>query len=304
MKVIAPLTMTDAILTSSNVPETDAPAWRGGTTYAAGAEVIVLATHRVYRSVIAGNIGNNPVTDDGTRWLDLGFTNRWRVFDGKVSALTEQTGSIVYEITPTTFVSGVGFINLGAKIVRVECFDATSTLIYSAEIDRFENSAIIDYYTFFTVDLTREDTSDVIFDDVKGFPGNRLVITMGGVNPLANVTVGQIVLGVAYDLGVALSNTAIGIRDFSSKGRDVFGNAVIVERAFADTVTFQFTLRSDQARRVRAILAGLRATPALYYAGADMSRFGAQAFGFFQDFEIPLDAGGQSFANLKIEGLT
>jgi hypothetical protein len=54
---------------------------------------------------------------------------------------------------------------------------------------------------------------------------------------------------------------------------------------------------------VRNILASLRAYPSLYFVSADAVEFGAQTYGFFQDFEIPLAAGGNSFANLKVEGL-
>ena len=83
----------------------------------------------------------------------------------------------------------------------------------------------------------------------------------------------------------------------------MFGEAIILERSFADTTTFQFHLPTISGRRVRNVLAGLRAYPSLYFASADATNIGAQTYGFFQDFEIPLAAGGNSFANLKVEGL-
>ena len=301
MKVIAPLKINDGIM-ASNVPEDDAPVWAIGTAYAKDAEVI--KGHVIYVATVS-NTGNDPATDDGTNWIEFSATNRWRAFDGKVSNLVTATGSMVYEFTaPTNFISGVGLMNAGAAVVRVEVFDNVDNLIYSKEISRFANTAIVDYWTFYTVDLALEDVPDTIFDDVLGFPDNRIVVTLEGINPSSEVTLGQLVIGKAYDLGTTLDGTGIGFKDFSSKERDQFGNAVILERPFADTINFQFTLRTSDARRVRSVLASLRATPALYYADTSILSYGTQAYGFFQDFELPLSAGGQSFANLKIEGLT
>ena len=301
MKVLKPLGISDANLVSSNVPEDDAPVWLIGTTYAADDEVML--EHRVYRSVLGANTGNDPRTDDGTNWLELGFTNRWRVFDKKIGYLTEQLDTITYEFTFAGFVSGVAFLNVGAASVQVTVEDTVGSTIYDRTINRFTNSAIVDYWTFFTTDMALEDIEDTLFDDVTGYPGNTIKITLSAVNASSNVSVGQILLGPSYGLGTTLTGTAIGIRDFSSKDRDVFGNAIIVERAFADTTTFQFYLPTSDGRRVRNILASLRAYPSLYFVSADAVQFGAQTYGFFQDFEIPLDAGGNSFANLKVEGL-
>lgn len=49
MKLIQPTTVTDAILTSSNVPETDYAAWVNSTSYTIGQKVIVVATHKNMR---------------------------------------------------------------------------------------------------------------------------------------------------------------------------------------------------------------------------------------------------------------
>ena len=75
MKVIPPVDITDALLVGSTVPELDATAtgdglgatiWAPGTTYAAGARVVRLQTHRVYESVDNGNLGNVPENTLGT----------------------------------------------------------------------------------------------------------------------------------------------------------------------------------------------------------------------------------------------
>ena len=44
MFVLAPIPITDAVLTASNLPETDYAAWSSGTAYSTGALVIVTST--------------------------------------------------------------------------------------------------------------------------------------------------------------------------------------------------------------------------------------------------------------------
>lgn len=303
MRVIAPITITDTALAASSIPEDDGPEWAAGTTYAKNYVVKVTSLHRAYRSVGAGNVGNNPTVDDGTNWLDLGATNRWRVFDSKLNNLTTGVGSITYEIVPDKMVSAVGLLNIGANYITVETKDGAGNTLFRASLDRFSDVSIFDYWTFFTVDISGDDVTDIIFDNVIGYPGNSIFITLEGTTPLAGVSIGQIVLGQRYVLGNTRSGTTIGIKDFSSKDRDQFGNAIIVERAFADTVNFQFVLKTEDARRVKMVLASLRATPALYFADASLARYGSQVFGFFQDFDIPLDSAGVCFATLKVEGL-
>ena len=60
--VVSPLTITDAMLTTSNVAETDYSAWSSGATYALDDRVILTSTHKVYQSLQAGNTNKDPLT--------------------------------------------------------------------------------------------------------------------------------------------------------------------------------------------------------------------------------------------------
>ena len=122
MKCFEPMIVTDALFVSSNVPETDHAAWAIATPYIAGNRVIVIATHSVYEAVGA-TTGDDPTTDDGTNWVRVGPTNRWRAFDGNENSLTTNSTTIEYVIEITDgvtdgfeggFVDGVGFFGLNA----------------------------------------------------------------------------------------------------------------------------------------------------------------------------------------------
>jgi hypothetical protein len=53
MNLIEPIVINDAVLSSSNVPETDYPAWSATSAYALGDRVIVAALHKIYEAVKA-----------------------------------------------------------------------------------------------------------------------------------------------------------------------------------------------------------------------------------------------------------
>src|SRR5574343_1388504 len=85
MKLLRPITITDAMLISSGIAEPDAgdPAtWNSCTTYVAGNTVRLASTHRIYKSMQAGNLNHDPSTDDGTWWVSMGGVNRWAMFGG------------------------------------------------------------------------------------------------------------------------------------------------------------------------------------------------------------------------------
>ena len=87
MRVIPPLTITDAILTSSSAPETAPAVYVGGTTYALNA-LVYTGTRggvlTVWKSKAGANAGNTPASSP-TWWLNTGTT--YSVYDGSAWAL-------------------------------------------------------------------------------------------------------------------------------------------------------------------------------------------------------------------------
>lgn len=301
MQMIETMPVTDAEFTSSNVTENDYPAWDVSTSYSDGDFAIVTGTtHKIYQSVAGSNLGNDPTTDDGTYWVEVSATNRWRAFDGVLGDKVTNATSITYTITPSVMVTGVAFFGLNAGSVQIEIYDDTTALIYDVTVDLVDVTDVVDWFSFFLGGIVYD--TEALFIGVPGYSGYEVDITIDATGGTAEVT--QIVLGEVHTLGQTVDGTSIGIEDYSGKSRDDFGNATIIERAFADTTDFQFTLRTDDARRVKRILSRVRATPAVYYADTDVVFLGTTVYGYFQKFSIPLSSGGQSFATLEIEGLT
>jgi hypothetical protein len=104
MMIIRPVDVTPAMLTSSNVQENDFDVWSVSTAYTVGQKVTL--NRRNYEALVA-NTGANPETDtsDPPKWLDLGATNRWRMFDDSVGSLTEFAGSVDVVLQPNAVIN-------------------------------------------------------------------------------------------------------------------------------------------------------------------------------------------------------
>ncbi len=116
MRIIRPLTITDAMLTDCNVPETDGTAgeWGVAVPYLVGDTVRVTTTgvHKIYEALENVTGGDSPeidVLNAVPKWLEISATNRWKAFDQKVGSQTSQAVSIVYEITPGAIVDSIAF---------------------------------------------------------------------------------------------------------------------------------------------------------------------------------------------------
>lgn len=296
MRVVEPIAITDAMMLGSNIAEDDAAVWNVGTSYTTGQTVI--RGHAVFEAV-AASTGQDPQLDTtSTYWLRLGATNRWKVFDRLISDPAVRAGTITYSIKPDVLADAVAFFGLDAASIRVKVTDPVEGVIYDVTRTIIDNTSVFDGWTYAFEPVTYD--SQEIFTGVPIYTGVTLDITVASAG---TVQIGQIVVGRDQYLGDTLVDTAVGFEDFSKKDRDDFGNAIIVPRAYAQTATFRFSFPTDDARRLRGILARIRATPAVYYAGDGTSKFGTTIFGFFRDFSVPLTT-NVSFGSLEVEGLT
>src|SRR4030065_1750756 len=58
-----------------------------------GTHTATISSHKIYESLQAGNLGNTPHKSP-TCWLDLGNTNRWKMFDLYLTSKTINADSI------------------------------------------------------------------------------------------------------------------------------------------------------------------------------------------------------------------
>lgn len=301
MQIIKPVTVNDSILISSNITENDYAEWAVGTTYADGDRVIVLSTHKIYESLIGSNLGNDPTTDDGTKWLELGATNRWRAFDQKIADHVSNTTTINYELGNfTTNVTSVALFGLVGISANVTVTDPTDGEVYNTTISLIDNRNIVDWYTYFFEE--QEQRQEAQFLDIPPYLNATVDVTVTAATG-DTAELGQLVLGFLSSLGLTTYGTSISIEDYSRKETDAFGNFIVVERAFSQLADFDVKFPTANARKLQRTLAEFRATPIVYIGSDDVS-YGTTIYGFYRRFDLTLETPSLSFGAIEVEGLT
>lgn len=295
MRIIKPLDMTEGKLLSSSVPEDDRPSWNSTTAYVVGAEVI--RGHRIWEALV-DNTGVDPLTQSvvSPTWLDVGATNRWKMFDDKVGSVTEASQSITVTVRPGEVVNSLGMFNLLARSVTIGMVDPVDGSVYSHKVEMV-NTGVEDWYDYFLSAFER--STDFVITDVPSYGTADLQITIE--NPGAQVLVGHIAMGVLFDLGVAQYGTSVGITDYSRKERDDFGTSSVVERAFSKRAEFDVAVETRRVSRLQRVLASIRAKPVVWIG--ERSIEATVIFGFFKDFNISISGPEYSDATITVEGL-
>ena len=150
MKLLIPITITDAMFTACSVAEPAAgeTAWVSAGTYAVGDKRIRTTVHKIYRSILA-HTGRTALPEvDDLYWEDYDPTNKWAAFDTFVSTAT--TGS-----SPLTFTVKTGFFEditiygaIGNSLSIVEKDAPGGTVIDTRTVSLYEESAGLYEYLF------------------------------------------------------------------------------------------------------------------------------------------------------------
>jgi hypothetical protein len=300
LSVVKPLVVTPAMLVSTDVPEADYPEWASGTAYAKGARVIVAAQHKVYQSTADANTGNNPAIPVAEpNWLEVGPTNRWKVFDSSNSTQTAQANKITYRLRPGQSVPALGVLNIRAGVeIKVTVFDAGGVQITQRVVRLARYPVSPSWWTWYFGE--KRAPTQALITDLPSYPTGEILIEITGTAQLA---VGVILLGNVrrFALGVR-AGARVGIQDYSRKERTEFGDTVLVERAFAKRASLQLLLTASEVDALNDFMAEVRATACLWIGS---SRYeSTTVYGFYKSFEIAITYYDYSDCELELEGLT
>lgn len=299
-RMITPVDITNTELVSSTVPENDHAEWDVATTYAAGANVIVIGTtHAIFESVQASNTGNDPVTDDGTWWVNIGSTNRWKVFDKYINDPASQATSAQWVLQSSTVVDSVALFGVAASEISI-VGEKGGTEVYNQTFAMTDDEAVGDWYEYFFSPVITKDK--LIVTNIPPYIDLELTITVTNAGGTAQV--GQLVIGKQVSLGETMNNVPLGIEDFSRKEQDTFGRFSVVERDFTNLLTISFVFQSSRANWLVSQLAARRAKPTVYATDSRYADNDYAAYGFFSNFQPVARYASVSEAIIELESLT
>lgn len=294
--VVRPVTVTDSILVSTDVPETEYAAWNSGSTYNLTDRRI--KAHKVWESLQAANTNHDPETSP-TWWIEVGPTNAWRLFDTSNSTSTAQAGSMSYVLDPGLGVNALAALNVrGCNDVRVEVTHPTLGDLYDKTTSLASLPSSSGWWEWYYGERTSPPL--MVATDLPGIPGCEITVTFTGTSELS---VGVLMVGEQTRIGIAVQQGArVGITDYSRKETNDFGDTVLVRRAYAKRATFDVPIESALVDDAVELLAGLRATPCLWIGSSLYAS--TVLFGFYKDFDVNLAYRTVSECSLTIEGMT
>ncbi len=293
-RVIRPLSIGPAQLVSSDVLEDDYTAWVAGT-YAV--DTWVRHNHKVWQA-LKETTKEPGVAGSEYDWNDGGATNRWKLTDKKVGSQTVRTGGMVYEFQVNGFVDSIAVLNIIADSVRITMTDPVEGVVFQQEAVTLD-AGVANWWQYFFKPIRRR--KDVIIDGLPPYAGVVIKVELI-TGPTTDARLGDLVLGSRFDIGYARWGSSVGIRDFTQKSEDDYGNLQAVEGAWSKRPEFDLIIDTNRVDYVMEELALLRAIPCVYIGHRRHTM--TIAYGYYRELMTVLANPSTSDCVLTIEALT
>jgi hypothetical protein len=306
--IIKPITVDDSSFVSSSLTENDYAEWAVGTTYAVGNRVIVIdngasppvGIHKIYESLEAGNVGNSPPTSP-TKWVEVGPTNRWAVFDESGGTKSTGTSPVSWTIE-TGRIDSVAVLEIenanSVQIIGYSPSEGSPGIVYDETYTLDDTTVVVNWFEYFFSPIRKG--TEVLVTDIPPYQDLELTVIVEGAGELS---VGTILFGNSTEIGLTSLGAKSGIIDYSRKEVDQFGRATLVKRKFSKRMDVTLLVDNSIVDSVQYLLSDLRATPVLWVAAKGTYEL-LTIYGFYRDFSIDISYPNQSLCTLEIEGLT
>lgn len=301
MKVIRPVEIKPDDILHSTAPDNTEQAWSKSKSYARG-ERVIFYTERfgpsVYQSAGDDNKENAPdrSPDD---WVRVGPTNRWAMFDGSASTLSESKGGFECSFQVTEMFNSLAFFEIyGTKLIVTAKLKDSSELFFTHEQSLIDNSMVVDGYTYCFAPF------DYIRDGViKGVPPFYDVVLTLRIEGESRTGVGEVIVGNLADLGCTQYGATHGIRDYSRIHEDDFGNRYMQQGNWAKTNDLQVFVDKGKHRYVSRVLTELRAKPTVFIGSEIPQHEPLIVFGSIKDWRGVIEYPTRTLVNIEIQGL-
>lgn len=329
LKVMQPTALTSAMLVSASVPETDYPAWSATTSYTTGARVIRTSTHRIYQAVadITGNASNTaPELDTANaQWVDIGPTNRWMMFDQRVSSRTvgNSTGlSVVIQPGRCNGVALMDLVNVPEFTLEVTwpitngiAKDETSDYAYGITLRTITTSTQVTL--IYTGNLRQRNVSNwteyflepykIKQDVFIGFSSQQqATITLTVPAPVSGdgiPEIGAFMFGNFVEIGDVGRDADAGAESYTKVITDEWGISTITRRNYVKRVTYPVLVYNYALNRFFSTMAELQSNPAVFVGSDDFRYSPFTVYGIVESFNTGGDNGTASICNVNVKGI-
>lgn len=304
MIVVEPFDIIGGLLTSSSIPEPDASAgevvWTAGT-YNTGERRIMTSTHKLYEVVATPSTTDQP--DVGAAkavptWIEVSYTNKYRMFDQVNSSQSTDASPLVVEITSTKgFNSAAIFNATGVTSTRCQVYNYLGGLVYDKTIEAVDNSARVDWLSWLYSPVIQR--YKFFANDIPSAANQKLVVTITGDS---NVSVGTLVIGKSLTLGVACYGSNFRLINLSRVDENDFGDLVITPRRKYKLVDYDVRTEKSKLDFVVNQVSRLVDKPCVW-AGTDDTDDSTVIYGYYTDFQQNIDSPVKCTATIQVREL-
>lgn len=306
--VLVPLTITDAMLSSSTLAEPAAgeTAWAAATSYTVGQECILTSTHRVYTNLIAGVHATAPnlmTTGATPRWLDTRPTARWAAFDGQVSTPSSVVTPLTYVMLPGIF-NAIAAYGLDGSSLTITVKDAPGgAVVYTYTSNLTEPP--LDYYDYYFGRI--KPLSKILCQGLTPYGNPEVTITITAGSGVT-VKAGMIAFG---DLRTLVTPGSVGGTQYGAKAKpitysyiatDIYGNTQIIKRTKATDLDITVQVPNTDTDAALATIQDVLDVPAAWI-GSDVANYtGLNVFGLASG-DVSYEGPTHSTININVKGL-
>jgi len=308
-KVIYP----NQILVSTNIPVTTT-AYVIGTTYAKGDKVYDGATKKDYESLLDNNeLVAYEDLSDATKWLDLGATNPYAMFDDvfQSQTISDIGQNIVVTIkqddtneeAPSLATNAMAFFNLYAKEITI-----TGTNGYNATfnlVQRMQISTCKEINCNFGRKIFKRT---LIVNLPQACQSAEYTVTIKPPNESKPAKCGIMKYGSTIMMGITLKRASLVSLDYSLKIKNEWGGDLVVERPYSTRLNASIIMSTDAISGVWEFLDDVRAKPLVWIPTEDNRYRIFTTYGIITDKSMTADdiGGGTCDQQMEItvEGLT
>lgn len=301
MRVIPKKEITDTILLSCSVPESDHPEWSSANDYSAGDFCIVLAVHKIYKCLVTHTSTNyayppDDITSDVPKWADYGSTNRWKMFDDYLNTQTTQDTSIEF-VLDATACDSVALFNVYGLTVDWQLLDDGDNVLNSGEIDLLANA----YNDWADIFFTEPDVRSQVYFPIPISFGTKIAINVTG----STVAIGKVVIGKGQFIGKTKYGLQYGTKDYSKKSTSELGETYLKQGNFADTAEFDLWVDNNRRPFVKQTLTSIRATGCAWILDNNDENPDTDmiVYGFCDDWSVVVDLLSVCGLNVSLQGL-
>lgn len=244
------------------------------------------------------NYNKTPETDT-TNWLEIGATNRWKMFDTVNTTQTEVVSNITTTLVPGQIINSVTLLNVDADTVQVKMTDPVDGVVFDRTVTMLAPPEESNWYSYFFDAIRMKD--NVVITDMPAYGSAPVEVKINKAT--GNAKCGVLIMGrvrTIGEFGVEVG-VRVGVQDYSRKERDAFGNYKYVKRSNSKKFSAQMLISNRDLDSVNRYLAELDGP--VVWIGSDLYD-SLVVYGFAKDYGTTINYAEYSQFTIDVEGLT